>query len=681
MKRVLSILLPLTCASAAAAQPTPLQPLQLNDHVVVTAQRQEADTFVVPGAVSVVTRRDIEERMPRSTPEALMETAGVFVQKTNHGGGSPFVRGLVGNQVLLLVDGVRLNNATYRLGPNQYLNTIDPSTIERIEVVRGAGAVLYGTDALGGVVQIVTRTPTPRGGNWYLDARSVLKGATGTPEGAARVELEGGRGAVAWLGGVSLKAFGDVRAGGALGVRAPSAYDEADADLKVHWAPAATRSLTLSVQRVRQENVGRFDQVAQRGFATSAFDPQDRLLASARYAQHLPRGLAQHLTVTVAAQRTGEQRRSRRVDSLTEVVERDVVRVLSGSLDVAWRAPAGWQVASGIDLTADAVDSARTDTALADGASLVRRGLYADDAEATSAAVFTQAQRSFARVHVEAGARYADYRVRASAPGFGAFTLRSDALVAQGGVSVAATSSLRPYAAVWQGFRAPNVDDVSALGTFDFGVEAPTTSLTPESSVGVEAGLKWRSGRWSAAGSAYRIGLGDLIERVRGTWQGQAEYEGQAVYVRDNVGTAYVRGIEFEAELALTSQLRLEGWLTQTYGQQVSRAEPMRRIPPVHGLLGLAWRPSGAPHWLEVRWRGAGRQDRLARGDRDDHRIDPNGTAAWHTFAVRGGWRVRPGLELVGAVENAGDQAYRLHGSGIDGPGRTAWVGAHVRLF
>jgi hemoglobin/transferrin/lactoferrin receptor protein len=651
------------------------------EHVVVTAHRQEADALTVPGSVSVITRRELESRLPRTTPEALMDAAGVFVQKTNHGGGSPYLRGLVGNQILVLVDGVRLNNATYRLGPNQYLNTLDPATIERIEVVRGTGSVLYGTDALGGVVHIVTRTPTPRGDGWFVDARSTVKSAAGTPERSARVELEAGRGRVAWLGGVSVKAFGDLRAGGDLGIRAPSAYDEADADLKLRWEVSARQSMTLSAQRTRQENVGRFDQVAQRGFASWTFDPQERWLGSLTYTHDLEAAGIQRVTAVLGAQRTREERRYQRTGSLVETVERDVVRVFSGSFDVAWRTFAGWRIASGVDLTVDHIDSSRTDADRLTTAVVARRGLYADDAEAGSAAIFTQVQREFGRVHVEGGLRYARYQVRSSAPTFGPFTLMSDALVGQGGLSIAATPTLHPYATVWQGFRAPNVDDVSALGSFDFGVEVPTRTLRPETSLGAEVGLKWRTPRVQGSAGIYRMGLRDLIERSRGTWLGQSTYEGQAVYVRDNVGKAYVRGVEVDAAVTLTSSVSLDGSVTQTYGQQVTRGEPMRRIPPVHGGLGVVWRPHDRRPWVEVRWHGATRQDRLASGDRDDHRIAPGGTAAWHTLAVRVGWRAADAIELIGAIENGLDQPYRTHGSGIDGAGRTLWLGAHVRLF
>src|SRR5687768_15528221 len=107
------------------------------DEVVLTAQRNKQRNLFVPYSVSIVSKNYLQEFNPRTTSEALMGTNGVFVQKTNHGGGSPFVRGVTGNQTLILVDGIRLNNSTFRYGPNQYLNTIDPFTIKRIEVEIG----------------------------------------------------------------------------------------------------------------------------------------------------------------------------------------------------------------------------------------------------------------------------------------------------------------------------------------------------------------------------------------------------------------------------------------------------------------------------------------------------------------------------------------------------------------
>ncbi len=128
-------------------------PSQTLGEVVITANRYGSLQIKTPEAIRVIDNKSIQNFQIRTAPEVLQITPGVFVQKTNHGGGSPFLRGLTGNQTLLLVDGIRLSNATVRYGPNQYFNTIDVFSIEKIEVLRGGGSVQYGSDAIGGTIQ------------------------------------------------------------------------------------------------------------------------------------------------------------------------------------------------------------------------------------------------------------------------------------------------------------------------------------------------------------------------------------------------------------------------------------------------------------------------------------------------------------------------------------------------
>ena len=128
-------------------------------NVVVSASRQQISNLKTPYSVSVFTQKDIEKLASRATPDMLSNIPGVFIQKTNLGGGSAFVRGLTGNQTLLIIDGIRFNNSTFRYGPNQYLNTIDPSIISKVELLKGSGSVQYGSDALTGVVNLFTLQP------------------------------------------------------------------------------------------------------------------------------------------------------------------------------------------------------------------------------------------------------------------------------------------------------------------------------------------------------------------------------------------------------------------------------------------------------------------------------------------------------------------------------------------
>ena len=177
--------------------------------VIITATRKAENNLNLPYSSHNITKKQIKEQLPRSMPEALFGIPGVFVQKTNHGGGSPFIRGLTGNQTLTLIDGVRLNNSTFRYGPNQYLNTIDLFTIDKIEVLKGSGSVQYGTDALGGVIQVFTKEP-------QFKDRTQVQGAvlgkymTGDMETTARAEVELGSQKFAVMAGYSYKKFGDL---------------------------------------------------------------------------------------------------------------------------------------------------------------------------------------------------------------------------------------------------------------------------------------------------------------------------------------------------------------------------------------------------------------------------------------------------------------------------------------
>ncbi|MBM3891477.1 MAG: hypothetical protein FJ388_20385, partial [Verrucomicrobia bacterium] len=128
------------------------------DDMVVTATRGEKTVFDTPYTVESLSADDIQLRLTaRSLPDALKETPAVMVQKTAYGQGSPYIRGFTGFRTLMLIDGIRLNNSVFRDGPNQYWSTVDPLSVDRLEVVKGPGSVLYGSDAIGGTVNAITQ--------------------------------------------------------------------------------------------------------------------------------------------------------------------------------------------------------------------------------------------------------------------------------------------------------------------------------------------------------------------------------------------------------------------------------------------------------------------------------------------------------------------------------------------
>ena len=218
---------------------------QTLSELVVTAQRSATPRFRTPQAIEVLHEKPMRVRQPRTASEALALVPGVFVQKTNHGGGSPFLRGLTGNQTLLLVDGIRLSNATFRYGPNQYFNTIDLFAIEKIEVLRGSGSVQYGSDALGGTIQAFSRELGFSEKNDWSGAL-LLRGATQNMEQSLRAEVQHTARHIAFTGGLSGRNFGDLIGGDTTGRQVPGGYRELDFDLKGKIKLSGAAVLTLA---------------------------------------------------------------------------------------------------------------------------------------------------------------------------------------------------------------------------------------------------------------------------------------------------------------------------------------------------------------------------------------------------------------------------------------------------
>jgi hemoglobin/transferrin/lactoferrin receptor protein len=655
--------------------------LRLAEEVAVTATRDEREAFDVPRSISVVPDTELTRTAPRTGAEALTRAPGVFVQKTNHGGGSPFVRGLVGNQVLVLVDGIRLNNSTFRYGPNQYLATVDPGTVDRFEVLRGSGSVQYGSDALGGVILVRNRDPLlsavgtrPTAG---LSGRLMSDGM----EQALRLNLGVATPGAAVAGNVAVRNFGDLVAGGNLGAEAPSGYTETDADVRAVLMAGGSTTVTVAYDHVYQDDVPRFDQVAQRGYSRYAFDPQVRQFAFARIDQRRTGGWLDGLSLTTAWIRTRERRERQRAGSPLLTTEQDTVNTLAVTAEMRAVPLAGFTLVTGAEMYSDRVGSWRRDIATTTGASVEMRGLFPDGAGAVSAAGFGLATYRKGRLGADVGARYTWTSVTAEDAVFGNVEVSPGDWVGSGALEYKAAKGVSVYASASQGFRAPNLDDLSTLGLFDFGVEIPASQLQPERSLAMEAGTKLRTSRVAAALAVFRTNLSNLIDRRRLAappatlpFPGETRY-----YQRANVGQAFVRGIEAEAEWRLFPGTALFGHVAYAFGQNTTAGEPMRRIPPLNGLLGLRYDGAGG-WWLQASVQAAGRQDRLAAADRDDHRIPVGGTPGWQVLDLFAGLPIGSRLTLSTGVLNLFDQAYRTHGSGIDGYGRSAWVGIDARF-
>lgn len=683
----------LFCAgSALPAQTLALagKPARL-DEVIVTATRIEEVAANLPYATAAITRELLDERLPRTLPDALREESSIMVQKTSLGQGSPFIRGFTGFRTVLLIDGFRLNNAVFRDGPNQYWNTVDAWSLEKVELVKGPTSAQHGSDAVGGVVHARTVRPRYESGTPVRFASVLHRHATAERSHVTRVEAGGGLGdATALLAGGTLKRFGDLRGGRAVGVQPFTGYDETAHDLKLEHRIAPRARLTLAHQSVEQDDVWRTHATVhglrwegtRPGSALARYLDQGRKLTSARLdATALP-GALREVQAGLAHHRHEEEEFRQRANRRTER-QGFQVNTLGGYAHGRWDTAFGrWVI--GAEGYRDNVDSFLREYDATGALATVRvQGPVADDARLDLLGVFAENHVSLApRLSAILGGRFNRSSVEANkvaTPGTtNSFALAShtSAFAANARLLYALDEAARwkLFAGTGQGVRAPNLSDLTRFDIAEAGqIETPVAQLNPERFLTGEVGLRGEFGRIEFETVYYHTWIDDLIVRTPTGLM----VAGLAEVTKRNSGRGYIQGVEFEATARLDEQFSLRGVFTWMEGRLKSYPtaapvlveEPVSRLMPPTAMAVLRWQ--NGPWWAAASVTAAARADRLATQDRVDvERIPAAGTPGWVTAGLRAGWRSGERLTFSAALENIGDVDYRIHGSGLNEPGR-----------
>lgn len=641
--------------------------------IIVTATRKPQLTEQLPFSASAVTQKDLQQQMPRSTPEALTGVSGVFIQKTNHGGGSPFVRGLTGNQVLLLVDGIRLNNATYRFGPNQYLNTVDVFTINKIEVIRGSGSVQYGSDALGGVVQLFTKDPA-FATKPTLNGNVLANYMTQDMQKILRGEVAFGSAKFAAAAGYSFKKFGDLWGGDSTGKQSPSGYGENAFDVKLRFNPATNWIIKAAHQSLLQNDVPVYHKVKLENFDINKMGRQNRHLSYIMLDKLFTGPMLNKLHLIVSHQKTGETRISQKNNSQNQIAEKDDVNTIGLNADVSHRFNNYWTANTGAELYSDKVNSLKQDRNLSTQIVKTLRGLYPDDSRYNSLSFYTLHHLQYKNWIFEGGLRYNSFSITIKDTFLGTVTTHPSAVVFNGGILRKLNGQNAVYLNYSNGFRAPNIDDMGSLGIVDFRYELPAYDLKPERSKNFELGYKFSNPKVSANAALFYNYISQLITRqkVEG-----AVTDGYNVYKKVNNEKAYIYGTDVELFYRITSAIDVSGNISYLLGQNITKQEPMRRIPPLNGRILLNYHT--ANWYAKAEYLAADKQNRLAQGDKEDNRIPLGGTPGWNIFNLYGGWYIHKFL-LNAGVQNILNRDYRTHGSGINGVGRSLWVAVNFRF-
>jgi len=686
------------------------------------APRYEAEVRASGGAKtseraqSVLRQADIEKRLPRSAPDALRFEPGVFVQQTAHAQGSAYIRGLTGQQTLMLFDGIRLNTSTYRQGPNQYFFLVDMAIIDNVEVLRGGGSTAYGADALGGVLLVSPIRPTEREGVFPSVS---LRGSTADGEMGGRIQAHislGEKGRL--LVGTGARRVGLLRSGGAVvgfvDGQAPAVprfaedgktqlgtgFIENTADIRFEYAPAPGELWTLASVGYWQSDAPRADQCPP---ALARFDEclryerQDRLLS---YATWNRRTEKYALHATLSWQHQYERRRNDRPASFVLQRDKDTIETLGSTL--AWTLP--WPLGS-LRVGADAyVDFVHSTSALlftdVDIERSLSRGQYVSGSRYVTSAVFASNRWEYKTLSLNTGFRVglqSAYAPADSSSGSSWVEQTWWPWAVHVGVEWRLHPSLSLLASVDRSFRAPNLDDLTARQRTGPGFQFENPHLKPETSSSAELGLRLKQNRLHAELWGFATRLDNLLLRIpRGADacppESPACLASNARYQLVNAQAAsWLFGSEAALRFRPLSPLNLQTTLAWVWGdspnpalqsnlQTTPKRLPLSRLPPLNGTLEANWQfPFGLQLGGGVRW--ALRQTRLALNDLSDARIPLGGTPGFAVVDLRVSYRFGEKLLLALVLENLLDSAYRYHGSSINGPGRSLSFRAHLAAF
>ncbi len=683
---------------------TVLEPAAVYTHVTVSARRGAVDEqSSSPYVVAVKDAASMAARPLPTLGHALAGEPGVLVQQSTYGQVSPFLRGLTGYQVLNLVDGIRFNNSTFRSGPNQYLAFLEPSQAQRVEALLGPAGAQYGSDALGGSIHVLL--PAARfadSGAREIHGEIALSGTSADLAPAAQARLSTGTARLSLLAAVSGRHHNDLRAGGGgdsrnvyrrlFGlddgqIRAIVGGRQQDTGFRqygVQGRLAARRRagelLALSYQRGVQDNVrGYKDLLGGLGRMQSAFEPQTLNWFYARY-EKLSLGALDSFsgTFSVNSQTDGGARQGlKSSDPVTRDYNRVDVYGYSGQTATHWGRRA--LAVFGGDLYDEHIRSRRSVASPAAGAVTPARPLFPDSSRYQTLGLFGQSTVAFRpRLDGVLGGRMTGVR----------FAAREDARFgvprsSQWFRDLTFNASLRWQAAdrlgfhtlVSRGFRAPNMNDLGAIGLNDLGYEIPAaeaipagallatdagenalskgrkiTALRPESLFNYEFGARFTARRFYARVQAFDAELYDPIvrrtllfpaaqvpssvaglpvtpvpqtpaQREQGVQAVASQFDPRALKAFVNDGRSRYYGIESLARWALSARWSLEANYSFLAGRELNPNRNIRRLPPQAGAAAVRYLPAGRRPWFEVSLAASGAQKRLSGGDLDDERI------------------------------------------------------------
>ncbi len=699
----------------------------LIEEYVISASKYRESSLIIPYMVDVLQDNVLMESTGFSAADILEETGNILVQRTQGGGGSPILRGFEANKILLVIDGVRLNNAIYRNGHLQSSITIDNAILERTEVIFGPTSIMYGSDALGGVVHYYTKDPqlgsdstTLFNTQAYMQYASAKNGITG------HLDFTVGKKRWASLTSVSYKELGDIRMGkwrdptlgnwGELAhyvgqvnsldstlinenplIQLNTGYSQMDILQKIRYTPSQYVDWILNLQYSTSSDIDRLDKLNDYSgdnlkYAQYYYGPQNRLLVSLKNVLKKDNPVFTNMTTLVAFQKIDEDRYSRKFRNEDLLSQQEDVKVFSLNLDLVKIWGAKHKLHYGTELNHNLVDSEAWYENIQTGDRKVAQTRYPEGGSKTwSASVYTSYKWIMhEKMVLNFGARY-NYGTLFSAFNnpmlpYDEISMNHGALSGSMGLVYSPSDRWRLNAILSSGFRNPNVDDYGKVRAKEDYVTVPNPDLSPEYTYNAEIGInRFIEDYMKIQLVGFYTYLDDAIVRTAYQLNGEDSlyYDGDQyrITANYNTGKAYIYGVSLGINANLNKNISLNGTLNYTKGYNLSDDVPLGHIPPLFGRTSLTYRKSRFfldTYIVYQGWKYT--EDFSPFGEDNDGEAMEYGFPSWWTANIKVGFGAWKYIDFMLAVENLFDQFYKPYASGISAPGRNFIVTARFTL-
>ncbi|KAA3645120.1 MAG: TonB-dependent receptor [Proteobacteria bacterium] len=656
----------------------PAQTEQQLAPIQVTASRLATTTNDSVRAVTVVNRADIQNKPNALLPDLLRNETGVYIQQTTPGQGIPIIRGLKGSQNLHLVDGMRVNTAFFRNAPNQYFALIDSFMIDQIDVVRGPGSVLYGGDALGGVVNVITHSPVFVGSQWQTTGQLAGIYNSADEQWLSHVNVDSGNETLATTLGLSYQDIGQRTTGS--GETIPfTAYTARSANNKWVYQPNDEHRLLFDVQYLRQPATPRVDDLVA-GFGQTEpdsrvflFTPNERYFAHINYQSSQATAWYDNADWHLAWQKIVDGRLKQGLNSTTITTEQNASELWGWQMDFDKSLGVG-QWVYGFETYQDTISSAKQQSQ--NGSTVHKDPRFPDQSVMRHWAVYTDYHHPIGQHQLSIGARYSDYDIDLNSPEISEDGLRLSDVTWQLGWLYQLNDADRLFANLSRGFRPPNIFDLGQVGDRPNNrFNVVNVDVKPESVHTLDIGYKHAGNGWQAETVLF---VSDYKDVIASSLTGETTDSGREIVQSQNIGEVQIWGLEAQYNRYLNHGGHLYAHLTYTYGKQreAGEHEPADRIPPAFGVIGYHWPISQTLTWRQQA-RYASHQNRLSARDVRDARINPLGTGGFVVYDSHLTWQAGIQTTMRVGIENLFDKKYREHASGLDAAGRNY----HVSIF